>query len=178
VSTWTVSSTRWRAEAAPPMTADDPDGGAALRRYAASLAEGVEKALPGWVERSVAAIMAAWSGQCPPEVVTAAHLAAVRARDEVLPQLRELLAADVDDQRTTPLTLVRRAVLYPTGVLREAGVPPVVRDRFAERTFPEDVYGLSPASFADLDPAAPGLAETALAWGAAKAFVHKKRHSG
>jgi hypothetical protein len=39
--------------------------------------------------------------------------------------------------------------------------------------FPDDDYGLTPASFADIDPA---LAEPGLAWGAAKAWVHRRRH--
>jgi hypothetical protein len=58
-------------------------------------------------------------------------------------------------------------------VLRAAGVPPVVRDEHQERLFPEDVYDLAPANFADVDPA---LAEVGLAWGAAKAFEHLQRH--
>ena len=53
-------------------------------------------------------------------------------------------------------------------VLADAGVPPIVRDEFEERAFPDDVYGLAPASFADLDPA---LREPGLVWGAAKAHV-------
>ncbi|MEO7555966.1 MAG: hypothetical protein ABIV94_05100, partial [Acidimicrobiales bacterium] len=68
--------------------------------------------------------------------------------------------------------LLRRAVRYPTAVLAAAGVPPVVRDAFAERAFPDDDYGLTPATFADVDPA---LHEPGLAWGAAKAHVHLSR---
>jgi hypothetical protein len=64
--------------------------------------------------------------------------------------------------------VLRAAVRHPTAVLAEAGVPEVVRDRFAEETFPADVYDLSPAAFADIDPA---LAEPGLVWGAAKAHV-------
>jgi hypothetical protein len=83
-----------------------------------------------------------------------------------------LLALDVDEQRVNPLALVRRAVSYPTAVLRDAGVPPVVRDEFDERAFPDDVYGLAPAAFADIDPA---LHEPGLLWGAAKAHAHLAR---
>jgi hypothetical protein len=64
-------------------------------------------------------------------------------------------------------------VKYPTEVLRAAGVPPVQRDSFVEQAFPDDIYDLAPASFADLDPA---LQEAGLSWGAAKAFDHKRRH--
>jgi hypothetical protein len=49
----------------------------------------------------------------------------------------------------------------------------VERDSFVERAFPEDAYGLAPASFGDLTPE---LQDAGLAWGAAKAFEHKRRH--
>ena len=44
------------------------------------------------------------------------------------------------------------AYRWPTAVLVAAGVPAVERDPFAERTFPDDIYDLVPALFADLDP--------------------------
>jgi len=58
-------------------------------------------------------------------------------------------------------------------VLRQAGVPGVVRDEEAQRQFPDDDYDLTPANFADLDagPTEGGLAEAGIAWGAAKAHV-------
>jgi hypothetical protein len=49
----------------------------------------------------------------------------------------------------------------------------VVRDDFDERRFPDDLYGLTPASLAAIDPA---LADPARAWGAAKAMAHRARH--
>jgi hypothetical protein len=139
-----------------------------LAGYAAVLADGIEHALPGWVIRSVERIARAWRGEDAPDLRAAAEAAGARARDEVGPAVRALLATDVDRQWTNPLDLVRRAVRYPTSVLREAGVPPVVRDEHAERIFPDDVYDLAPGSFADLDPA---LREPGLIWGAAKAHV-------
>jgi hypothetical protein len=88
--------------------------------------------------------------------------------------VRTLLAADIDEQVTTPLAIIRSAaVRYPTSVLRRAGVAPVVRDPFAAAAFPDDIYDLSPASFADLSA---DLVDPGMAWGAAKAFVHKRRH--
>jgi len=88
--------------------------------------------------------------------------------------VRALLAADIDDQRSTPLTLLRSAVRYPTEVLRAAGVPAVERDPIQARLLPDDLYDLSPARFADVDPA---LAEPGMVWGAAKAFAHRRRHT-
>ena len=138
------------------------------------LAAAIEAALPGWVERCVVTILDAWQGGPSPADREAAREAGRHAVAEVGPELRALLAADIDEQRSTPLTLLRSAVRYPTEVLAAAGVPPVERDAFVDEVFPGDVYGLTPATFADIDPS---LAEPALRWGAAKAFLHKRRHT-
>jgi hypothetical protein len=154
-------------------TGDDPDDVAALAGYATALADAVEAALPRWLERVVMQRWRDWRGDEAPTVLRAAAVAAgERVRAELGPAVRELLATDVDQQRTNPLTLVRRAVPHATAVLAEAGVPPVARDADAERLFPDDVYDLTPASFADLDPAAH---EPGLEWGAAKAHVILRR---
>jgi hypothetical protein len=120
-------------------------------------------------------VLGAWGGEVDRERARAeAHAAGLRARDDVTPQIRTLLAADIDEQRGSPLALLRSAaVRYPTAVLRDLGVPPIVRDEAQERFFPDDIYDLAPANFADLDPA---LAEVGIAWGAAKAFEHLQRH--
>lgn len=142
---------------------------------AGALADGVEAALPGWVERSVERLMVAYGASMDDAAWAATRAAGRAAVADVGPRLRLLLAADVDEQWTNPLSLVRRAVAHPTGVLRDFGVPPVQRDRFAEERFPDDDYDLTPASFADLDPALTGVG---LAWGAAKAMAHRSRHGG
>jgi hypothetical protein len=144
-----------------------------LAEPAHALADGVIAALPGWVERSVDERYRAALGPPPPELVDAARRAGVEARDEVGARVRALLEADVDEQRTTPLSIVREAVVYPTRVLAAAGVPPRERDPLDRAMFPDDTYGLTPASFADLDPR---LTDAAIAWGAAKAWVHRRRH--
>jgi hypothetical protein len=144
-----------------------------VEEHAAALADAIEAALPSWVERSVARVMTAWKGTVDDSMQRAAAEAGRNAAAEVGPAVRKLLAADIDDQRTTPLSLLRGAVRYPTAVLEAVGVPPVRRDEQQERLFPEDVYDLAPATFADVDPA---LADVGLAWGAAKAFEHLQRH--
>ena len=144
-----------------------------MEEQAAALADAIEAALPSWVERSVARVMTAWKGEVDDDVRRAAADAGRTAAAEVGPSVRALLAVDIDDQRATPLSLVRGAIRYPTAVLHAAGVPPVRRDEQQERLFPDDVYDLAPATFADVDPA---LAEVGLAWGAAKAFEHLQRH--
>jgi len=160
---------------AEPNTGDgDQDAldAAALASYAEALADGVERALPGWVTRCVERVMVAWAGELPGPVLAEAHTAGEAARDDIAPRVRELLRADIDQQPTNPLAIVREAVRYPTAVLERAAVPPVVRDAEAETHFPTDAYDLVPGSFADLDPS---LHDVGLAWGAAKAHVHLRR---
>lgn len=145
-----------------------------LAEYAQQLADAIDGAVGSWIVRCVEQRLRAWQGgsDVDARVLAEARAAGEQARAELGPQLRKLLATDIDEQRLTPLTLLRRAVRYPTEVLRAAGVPPVVRDEFVERAFPDDVYDLSPATFADIDPA---LHEPGLVWGAAKAHVHLSR---
>ncbi|MGH9137409.1 MAG: hypothetical protein ACRD0G_10240 [Acidimicrobiales bacterium] len=147
---------------------EDAEDAGRLADFAAELAGAVEAALPGWVERSVDRIVTAYRGQTDGETRARAVAAGHEAAGIVGAEVRALLATDVDEQRANPLAVLRRAVRYPTSVLREAGVPPVVRDEFAERAFPDDDYDLAPATWSDVDPA---LHEPGLVWGAAKAHV-------
>ena len=140
-----------------------------MEPHATALADAIVGALPGWVERCVVRRLPA-----PDEgAAQAAREAGTRAADEVGAEIRALLAADIDDQRTTPLALLRGAVRYPTEVLKAAGVSPLDRDPIQVRLLPDDLYDLSPANFADVDPA---LAEPGMVWGAAKALAHRRRH--
>ncbi len=155
--------------------ADDPLDLERLAGYADALADAVDDALPGWVERCVGAHLDHLAAGPARDLAEAsAREAGKRARAEVGPAVRDLLVLDVDQQRLNPLSLLRDAVRYPTTVLKAAGAPVPRRDEFAARTFPDDVYDLSPASFADVDPA---LHEPGLMWGAAKAHVilHRRR---
>ena len=143
-----------------------------LAGYAAALSDGIGDALGPWVVRSVLSTVEQRGGLVTGALRVRATEAGVAATTAVAPQVRALLALDIDDQRTGPLALVREAVAYPTAVLADAGVAPADRDAQAVALFPDDVYDLTPASFADLDPA---LAEAGIAWGAAKAHVHLAR---
>lgn len=153
--------------------AEPPEDAAALARHAEVLARAVREALPGWVQRCVASGLAR-SGRSPDEAAaSAAWAAGLRCATEVGDEVAELLATDVDAQATTPLAILRSAVRYPTEVLAAAGVPPLERDDFSRRAFPDDPYGLTPASFGDVDAS---LVDPGIAWGAAKAHVHRRRH--
>ncbi len=146
---------------------------ARLVELAGQLAAAVVDALPGWVERSVRRVAAEAGVDLGPEHETLLAAEAAAAASGPGAAVRELLSLDIDAQATGPLALLRTAVVNPTRVLETLGVPPVRRDAVAEAQFPDDPYDLTPASFADIDP---GLHEPGLAWGAAKAFVHMRRH--
>lgn len=140
-----------------------------LEQHALALADAIDAALPKWVDRSVRRRLS----PLPPGVATLAKEAGVRAVADVGAAVRELLLRDVDEQRGNPLAVLRRAVRYPTEVLRTAGAPIVERDKFSRERFPDDDYDLTPANWSDVDPT---LLELGVTWGAAKAFVHKQRH--
>jgi hypothetical protein len=139
---------------------------ARLREYARRLADAIDAALPSWVVRSVERFTESDAA------LADARAAGEEARAVIGASTRALLELDIDAQTETPLGLLRGAVRYPTEVLQGAGVRPVQRDAFAEQAFPDDVYGLTPATFADVDPS---LHEPGIEWGAAKAHVHLTR---
>lgn len=137
-----------------------------------ALVDGVEAAVPGWIERLVVERVRAWSGHVSPEVTAAAVTAGAAAVADVVPRLRTLVETDLDEQRSNPLSLLRDATRFAHDVLAAAEVPALPRDQFSKRSFPDDVYGLVPAAWEDVDPA---LHEIGLTWGAAKAFLFKAR---
>lgn len=150
---------------------DDADR--TLAEIGQQLADAIDRALPVWVERHVERLVLAFHGEAADDVMEQAAGAGRAAAVDVGPQVRALLSSDVDEQRANPLAIVREAVTYPTQVLRAAGVPPVVRDEFAEQHFPDDVYDLTPMTWSDVDES---LHEIGIIWGASKARAHMQRH--
>jgi len=140
-----------------------------LQEIGAELVKELEVSLPIWVERSTREIYQAWKGEWPLEIADQARLAGERCVVEILPVLRELLESDIASQQTNPMSILRRASQYPTGLLQLYEVPPVQRDDYLETAFPEDIYGLIPTAFSDFGQ---GCHELGIAWGAAKAHIH------
>jgi hypothetical protein len=161
------------------VTSSKADERGAARRLAEAsdaIVAGVERELPRWTQRQVARILDAW-GRVDPAARARAERAAIEAGEEsvarVTAGLRELFAADPAMQAATPLEIVRTAYREPTAVLAAAGIPPVARDAFDERAWPDDRYGLVPRTLGDLGD--PDLAPLLLAWGMAKAAVLRGR---
>ena len=151
-----------------PTSNPDPDDDLVLAERGTALADAVAAALPGWVARSLRSHVPGVGDD-----VVAAVTAEVEA--DVLVDLRALLAGDVDEQRQSPLAVVRRAAATVGGALDALGVAPPARDDQQRSLFPDDTHDLAPASFADLSEEA---GQAGIAWGAAKAYVHRRRHRG
>ncbi len=147
-----------------------------LHTLGETIVSGVARAIPVWVIAQVRRVVDAWDRldgtertQAEAEAVTAGAAASARVTSE----LRALITLDPEDQRATPLEIVRTATREPTAVLQQLGIPGVVRDDFDQRSFPDDLYGLVPRTLGDLGDDA--LAPLHLAWGLAKAAVLRAR---
>lgn len=125
----------------------------------------------GWLRRAVIETAERAGGASPSLIAQVDD----RVDDEaasVVERLATLLATDVDEQRTNPLTIFRDAVRWPTEVLLAHGVPAPPTDAFTSEHFPDDVYGLGPATWADIHP---DLRDPGLVWGAWKAMTVLRR---
>lgn len=151
------------AQMTAPTLEDDE---AALLGYAQALIAAVEETVGGWIRKSVCAFDVELASSAKTDE------AVELGSQTLVAELGDLLMSDIDEQTIGPLQILRNGVRFATEVLTEAGVPTVDRDDFAARSFPNDLYSLSPASFADIDAS---LHEPGLVWGAAKAHVHLRR---
>jgi hypothetical protein len=151
---------------------------ARLDETGAAIVAGVERQVPGWVKTQVDRLLDAW-GRAPAATRVRAEAQSLEAGSaaarRIVDELRALFAVDPTRQQATPLEIVRTASREPTTVLAAAGVPPIVRDEFDERAWPDDVYGLVPRTLGDLGD--PELAALHLAWGMAKTTVLRARRS-
>jgi len=134
-----------------------------------------------WLQRTLIHTAARQLG-CPvdglaDELVAEVLTAAKECSGQVLAQIADLLATDVDTQRQNPLALLRTAAIEASAVLERHGVAPLVRDDFEVRAFPMDHYRVVPASWVDIDPS---LQDPGITWGAWKAaqVLSRRRQEG
>ena len=127
--------------------------------------------------QSVTAVAGPWAARLVDERLTTngllglvpeeSRLSAVTETERLaIEGLRELLELDAEQQRTNPLAVLRAATAPIGRFLASVGATPVERDEFDQRSFPDDVYGLAPATWADIDAS---LLEPGIEWGAWKA---------
>jgi hypothetical protein len=164
-----------------PETDDDPTGTEARGRQLMADAEdaivrGVGRLGPRWVARTVRSVLDGADGlddEARSTVLAETRAAGRAGTERVLTALRALFALDPADQRATPLEVVRTLRREPTELLARAGVPPVERDQYETRSFPDDVYGIVPRSLAELGD--DELGHQMLAWGIGKTTVLRAR---
>jgi hypothetical protein len=150
----------------PPDPSGQPDDDPAEALLAAAAA-----VAPDWLRRITTDAAAA--GGVDGDALGGSLQALVESESaRLLVALRDLLVTDVDLQTTNPLSLFRAAVAEPTRLLQSVGATPPALDRFTAERFPEDVFGLGPATWADVDPS---LHEPGLRWGAWKAMTVLRR---
>ena len=144
---------------------------ALLAEHAAGLGDLLVDIVPAWVDHALRV-------RSPHETDPAALQAASRrvvesAQTTTLPAIVRLLDADIDEQWSSPLDIVRSLVPVITGELDGLGAQVVARDPGTIDMYPDDRFALIPATFADIHP---DLHQPGLAWGAAKAHIHLRRH--
>jgi hypothetical protein len=134
----------------------------------------LDAVVPSWLRRCVERAVTA-AGRDVAELESALTEMVDREAPRIVAQLEQLLMTDVDEQRSNPLSVLRAAIAAPTALLEAYGVPALARDRFASESFPDDVYGLGPATWSDVDDR---LAEPGVVWGAWKAMTVLRRRRG
>lgn len=152
---------------------ESPEDAARLQGYADDFTTAVARHIGPWVERSLQAVLIAASIDVDSAVYEQIRTTRDNIEERVIEAFRTLMNTDIDQQRTTPLEIIRGAVPLMTSLLEQYHVAPVERDLFDQQQFPHDIYALSPHHVSDVDES---LHEAALVWGAAKAHVHLQRH--
>ncbi|MEZ5340828.1 MAG: hypothetical protein R2706_05100 [Acidimicrobiales bacterium] len=137
--------------------------------FGRDLVAAAEASVGPWVVRAVTERS---GGALSDEVAARANEAATAATVAVVAGLTELIETDIDQQRTTPLGVIRQAAQFATAVLDREGAPAVARDPDAVRLQPDDRYDLTIGSFSELSDE---LQEAGIKWGAGKAHLHLAR---
>lgn len=147
-----------------------------LPEPAADLLAAASSAVPSWLRR-VTEQACRDAGVDPSGRADEIAEVVDRAAVELVAALADLLSTDVDEQRTTPLTLCRAATVGPTRFLERHGVPAPARREPGGPGGTHDPYGIAPAAWADVDPS---LHEPGLRWGAWKAMtvLRRRREEG
>lgn len=147
-----------------------------LPEVPAQLLDVARRVVPGWLTR-ITAEAAARGGVDPASFGAELDDVVGEATAATVTELEALLALDVDEQPVNPLSVLRGAIAGPTELLRRHDVRPRPVDPFITERFPDDVYGLGPAAWADIDQE---LHEPGMLWGAWKAMtvLQRRRDEG
>lgn len=144
-----------------------------MDEYSARLFRCIQEVVPSWAARLVDARLTA-NGLTTSVSPDARRAALAETERLAVEGLRELLSLDAERQRTNPLAVLRSATSPLNRFLQSVGATPVERDEFDRRSFPDDLFGLAPATWIDVDPS---LLEPGVEWGAWKAatIIERRR---
>lgn len=94
-----------------------------------------------------------------------------------LEDLYQFLSTDVDEQKTSPLHILRQSTRLANDLLASSGVVLPHRDEFESSAMPDDVYGIGPLTWRDLSD---DVHEAGITWGAWKAatVLSRRRAEG
>lgn len=142
-----------------------------LEDYPRALCESVIEAYPTWLASRISAIA---NGAIPAETIADV---AKSCADSMAPQLIDLLATDVDAQRSNPLQVLRLSTVEANNLLKNAAVVPPRRDEFEVSAMPHDEYAIGPLTWLDLGET---VHEAGISWGAWKAatVLTRRREEG
>ena len=137
----------------------------------------IDQVAEPWLENLVLRVVATRGIPIDDALRLEASIAAREGRQWVGERLRVALEIDVDAQRLNPLQILREAVRFPTQVMQRFGIRAANRDEYDEKINPDDIYGICPAHWSDIDES---LTEPGIIWGAAKAstVLQRRRAEG
>lgn len=143
----------------------------------ADLIDAIDTVVEAWLVRVAETVFVAGNGVLTDDFRRAVQAVAREGATWTMAKLHVALEVDVDAQRVNPLQILRDAVRFPTEVLLAAGIPTPQRDEFDVKINPDDVYGIGPAHWNDIDES---LTEPGIIWGAAKAstVLQRRRAEG
>lgn len=136
-----------------------------MNPYSARLYDTMSKVVESWLRDLFAKVLSGQGIVVSAETDRMDRVVSETAR-RLLADVDELLSHEAWEQRRNPLDLARSATENVTTELKRLGAGPVSRDEFKERSFPDDVFDIAPATWSDLHP---DLHEPGLEWGAWKA---------
>ena len=129
-------------------------------------------ATPGWVKRCIGQLVTKQQINWPVMGDSWLELSVEQAVEFIDCELDNLLVTDIDQQRTTPLSIFRAAVQFPAELLNKIGADPVNTSDTVGWKDPSDHFGLTPGNLADISYE---VSVAGARWGAAKAGLHLVR---
>ncbi len=142
-----------------------------LEEYPKVLFHVIHRSYPEWLGTRVAQLA---NGKVPAAEIGNTVHQCLRTLDS---QLLDLLATDVDAQRSNPLHVIRLSTVGANTLLQTYEVETPLRDQFEIEAMPHDIYAIGPLTWKDLGDE---VHDAGIAWGAWKAatVLTRRRNEG